>query len=137
MNWKQNKTIFNHIIEKDYTIIKDTETNNILYIKWNNFEMKCKYFLVFSVDSDKNIFWSSDNPYVDQKTKYLTNHIKMNMGLTQYKKFDFNIINGIKKQIQLNTHTVYEDEKINFVWCITGQYKNYRQFYIITEIIYL
>ena len=56
MNWKQNKTIFSHIINKKYTTKKDINTNDILYINWDQFEMKCKYFLAFTVDETNNIF---------------------------------------------------------------------------------
>ena len=136
MNWKQNKIIFNYISNKNYIIKKDTGTNNILYINWDNFMMKCKYFLAFSVDCNDNIYWSCDNSYIDQKTKYLTNNIKINIEPNQNKKFNHNIINSIKKIIQTNTHVIYENEKINFIWCIIGNYKEYKQFYIITEIIY-
>lgn len=136
MNWKQNKLLFNYISNKNYMIKKDMETNNILYISWDNFEIKCKYFLVFSVDSVDNIYWSSDNPYIDQKTKYLTNYIKINIESNKNKKYDNELINSLKKIIQSNSHVIYENEKIKFIWCLTGNYKEYKQFYIITEIIY-
>ena len=48
MNWKQNKLIFSHIMDKEYLIKKDVNTNDILYINWDQFEMKCKYFLAFT-----------------------------------------------------------------------------------------
>lgn len=134
MDWKQNKIIFNHIINQYYIIKKDIETTNILFIKWNQFEMKCKYFLAFSVDDDNKINWSCDNPYIDQKTKYLSFNVKNNMG--GCKNFTTDILNDIKKMIQSNFSIVYEDEKINFLWCLKGSYEKYKQFYVITEIIY-
>jgi len=134
MDWKQNKIIFNHIINQDYIIKKDIETTNILFIKWNQFEMKCKYFLAFSVDGDNKINWSCDNPYIDQKTKYLSFNVKNN--LSGHKSFTTNMLNDIKKMIQSNFSIVYEEEKIYFLWCLIGAYKKYKQFYVITEIIY-
>jgi hypothetical protein len=135
MNWTQNKIIFNYIINQNYLIKKDVESNNILFIKWNQFEMKCKYFLIFSIDEQNNIIWSDDNPYIDQKTKYLSFIIKSN--IPDKKKFNVNLLNGIKKIIQSNLSINYEEEKINFIWCLIGTYKNYKQFYMITEIVYL
>lgn len=133
MNWKQNKIFFNYISKKNYFIKKDNETNNILFIKYDNFEIKCKYFLAFIVDQNNNIHWSCDNPYIDQKTKLLSNFIKKNINNN---KFDNNIINYFKKIIHDDSYIIYDNEKINFIWCITGNYKKYKQFYIITEIIY-
>jgi len=135
MNWKQNKILFNYIINKKYFIEKDRETNNILFIKWKNNEMKCKYFLALTVDINNNILWSCDNPFIDQKTKYLSLNIKINLE-NQTTKFNIDFLNNIKKIIQSNTFVNYEEEKIFFIWCIIGNYKNYKQFYIITEIIY-
>lgn len=135
MSWKQNKTIFNYIMNKKYSIKKDIETNNILYIIWDNFEMKCRYFLIFSVDSNNNILWPSDNSFIDQKTKYFSNYFKLL--LDSEKKFSDTLMKNLKKIIQNNSNIFFEEEKINFLWCITGNHKEYKQFYIITEIIYL
>lgn len=135
MNWKQSKTIFNYIINQDYLIKKDIETNNILFIKWKQYEMKCKYFLVFSVDDKANIIWSSDNPYIDQKTKYLSEIIKKN--LDNKNNFNIDLLNALKKIIQSNLYVNYNEEQIYFLWCLIGSFKNLKQFYIITEIIYM
>ena len=135
MNWKQNKIIFNHIIDKEYLINKDTNTNDILYINWEQFEMKCKYFLAFTVDKDNNILWSCDNPFIDQKTKYFSQNIKSNLEKKKY--FTSEILNDLKKLIQNGMNFIYEEDKVNLIWCLIGDYKKYRQFYIITEIIYI
>jgi hypothetical protein len=135
MNWKQNKIIFNHIIKKDYFIKKDNNTNDILYINWNQFEMKCKYFLAFTINNYNNIIWSCDNPYIDQKTKYLSHYIKSNLNSENI--FSNEILNNLKKLIQTNMSFIYEDSKINLLWCLTSDYNKYKQFYIITDIIYL
>ena len=134
MNWKQNKVIFNYIINQNYLIKKDIETTDILFIKWDQFEMKCKYFLAFTVDNKNNIFWSCDNSYIDQKTKYLSFQVKNNIG--EKNLFSVETLNEIKKIIQSDFSVIYEKDQINFAWCLIGSYKNYKQFYVITDIIY-
>jgi len=135
MNWKQNKIFFNHIINKEYLINKDINTNDILYINWEQFEMKCKYFLAFTVDKYDNIIWSCDNYFIDQKTKYFSQNIKNN--LENKIIFTADILNNLKKMIQNGMSFIYEEDKINLIWCLVGDYKKYKQFYIITEIIYI
>ena len=134
MNWKQNKIIFNYIIKHDYLIKKDIETTNTIFIKWDQFEMKCNYFLAFSVGDNNDICWSTDNPFIDQKTRYLSYQIKSSLG--DKKKFSLDVLNNLKKIIQTNITITYENEKVNFIWCLIGSYKKYKQFYIITDIIY-
>ena len=76
----------------------------------------------------------------DQKTKYLSNIIKINFiktNLSEKKKFNIDFLNKIKDIIQSNSFTTYQDEKIKFLWCLIGSYKNFKQFYIITEIVYI
>jgi hypothetical protein len=135
MNWKHNKILFNYIINQKYLIKKDIETNNTLFIKWAQFEMKCKYFLAFSIDNNNEINWSCDNHYIDQKTKYLSYIVKNSSN--EKKNFNVKLLNKIKYIIQSNSFTTYQDEKINFLWCLIGTYKNFKQFYIITEIVCL
>lgn len=135
MNWKQNKIIFSHIIDKDYLIKKDVNTNDILFINWEQFEMKCKYFLAFTVGVSGNIIWSCDNPYIDQKTKYFSQSIKNSLGGKTI--YSSQIMNELKNLILNGMSLVYEENKINLLWCLVGNYKKYKQFYIITEIIYI
>lgn len=135
MNWNHNKILFNYIINQKYLIKKDTKTNNILFIKWNQFEMKCKYFLVFSIDENNKLYWSCDNYYIDQKTKYLSQYLKTFLGENTF--FHFDLLNKIKNLLQSNSFTTYQEDKINFLWCLIGNYKNFKQYYIITEIICL
>ena len=135
MNWKQNKIIFSYIMDKDYLIKKDVNTNDILYINWDQFEMKCKYFLAFTVDLSNNIIWSCDNPYIDQKTKYFSQYIKSSLGAKNI--YSSQIMNELKNIILNGMSLVYEENKINLLWCLVGDYKKYRQFYIITDIIYI
>jgi hypothetical protein len=135
MNWEQNKIIFNYIIDKNYLINKDIDKNDILYINWDNFEMKCKYFLAFTVDKSNNITWSCDNPFIDQKTKYFSLYIKNS--IVENKIFTKEILNELKNLIKNGVSLIFEEDKINFMWCLVGDYKKYKQIYIITEIIYL
>ena len=46
-------------------------------------------------------------------------------------------MNEIKNLILGGMSLVYEENKINLLWCLVGNYKKYRQFYIITDIIYI
>lgn len=135
MNWKQNKNLFSIIINNNYSIQKDYDSHDILYINWEHFSMKCKYFLAFTIDDDKNIIWSCDNPFIDQKTKYLSQCIKSNISTSE--KISNEIMNDLKKLLQNDTSFIFEEHKINAIWCIIGEHKKYKQFYIITEIIYL
>jgi hypothetical protein len=135
MDWKQNKIIFNHIINKEYLIRKDINTNDILYIEWNEFKMKCKYFLAFTVDNLNNIIWSCDNLFIDQKTKYFSQNLKNSLG--DGNVFTHELLNGVKKLIQNGMSIIYDENKINLMWCLIGEYKKYKQIYIITEIIYI
>ena len=135
MNWKQSKILFNFITNQKYLIKKDIQKNNILFIKWNQSSMKCKYFYAFTIDDKYNIYWSCDNLFVDQKTKYLSFIIKKM--LNEKKTFNTNLLNKIKNIIQSDFFTTFQDEKIYFLWCLISNYKNQQHFYIITEIIFI
>lgn len=140
MDWKQNKTLFNHIIKYNYIIRKDSENNNILYINYNNRELKCKYLFLFTVNNDNKILWSCDNPYIDQKTKYISYNLKD----TIYKQdknikinfFNDELINILKLILKNHNQILFQEEKIILLWYLVDNMKNYKQFYIITEIIY-
>ena len=140
MNYKENKIIFNYILEHKYSIIKDNESNNILYIKYGNKEIKCKYLLLFTQQNNSSIIWSCDNPYIDQKTKNIIMIIK-NLIM---KKFTFNNVINTNEYYQILKYIlnelkfiVFQEEKINFLWILKGIIKNYNHFYIINEIISL
>ena len=132
MNWKDNKIIFNLIINKNYLIEKDIITNDILFIKWDQFEMKCKYFLLFTINNNDDILWSSDNPYIDQKTRFLSKNIKTYLNKNKY---SIELLNNLKNLIKINYIINYEEETINLLWCLIRNYKkNYIKFYIIKKI---
>ena len=139
MNYKNCKNLFNYILEQNYIINKDSKNNDILYINHGNKDMKCKYLLLFSVDNNNNIIWSCDNPYVDQKTKYIISLIKKDI-LEKYKikkiLFDKDIEEKLKFLLKNNMKLIYNEEIINFMWIIKEKVKNYKNFYIINEIIF-
>jgi len=139
MNYKNCKNLFNYILEQNYIINKDSKNNDILYINYGNKDMKCKYLLLFSVDNNNNIIWSCDNPYVDQKTKYIISLIKKDI-LEKYKikkiLFDKDIEEKLKFLLKNNIKLIYDEEIINFMWIIKEKLKNYKNFYIINEIIF-
>lgn len=139
MNWTQNKKFFNYIIKNKYSIRKDTNTNNILYISWKKLNIKCKYFLLFVVNENEEILWSCDNIFIDNKTQYLSDYVKTSVienGINE-KKFNEKILNLIKKKFESNTNIEYLNEKINLMWVITERLNNCKFYYVITEIIYL
>ena len=134
MTWNQNKILFNYIVNQDYKILKNSNITNIIIIKWEQFEIKCKYFMVFTIDEKNDIYWACDNLLVDQKTKYLSFNVKNK--IDDKKKYSTSTLNNLKNFIQSNFSIIYEDEKIDFIWCLFSNYnKKYIQFYIITEII--
>ena len=136
MNYNQNKILFNYILDKTYIIKKDNSSNNILYITFDNNEIKCKYLLLFIL-KDNKILWSFENNYIDPKTKKISLLIKDIIN-KKFKIIDNNKINEFLKYLlkEIN-YIIYENEKINFLWSIKGNIKNYKQIYIITEILYL
>jgi len=83
------KKLFNYILNNDHEIILDSDTNDILYIKHNNGEIKCKYILIFSTIENENnnnknknnknkmkLLWSYNNKYIDAQTKNISLLIK-------------------------------------------------------------
>lgn len=135
MEWKQYNTIFKYILKHKYLINKDDNNYDILFINFNNFELKCKYFFLFTIDEKKNIIWSCDNIYNDQKTKFLSNYLKIK--LENNNLYNDDIMINLKKIIQKDKYILYENEIINLIWCIIDNNKKYKKFYIITDIIYL
>jgi len=135
MEWKQYNTIFKYILKHKYFINKDDYNNDILFINLNNFELKCKYFFLFTIDEKNNIIWSCDNLYNDQKTKFLSNYLKIK--LENKNLYNDDIMINLKKIIQKDKYILYENEIINLIWCIIDNNKKYKKFYIITDIIYL
>ncbi len=138
-NYNNSKKFFNYIMDFNYNIIKDQFTNDIMIIKYDNKELKCKYLQIFTSYDDK-ILWSDSNPYIDQKTQFVSYTIKKY--LENSDKFDYNKINNndIKKIINLiiksDLKIKYYNEEINLLCVVTENINEYKQFYLITELIY-
>lgn len=130
-NWIQNKVIFNFITNSNYSIQRDIATNDTMSIYWNNFEIQCKYFLLLTKHDDGQIVWAYENPFVDQKTKFLSKSLGSPM---QNLHTTVQMLNYLKNKFRNNEKIIYNDEEIDLLWCIVGTHKNYRQFYIVTEI---
>ena len=136
--WFTNKTFFKYLIKQNYKIIKDIKTNDVLDIIWDKYDIKCKYFLAFTVDENNNIIWSDSNPFIDQKTRYLSQIIKKNIIVDKIDStiYSDKIMDKIKIIIKLETQIKLEEEQINFLWCLVGKFGKYKQYYIITDIIH-
>ena len=137
------KSFFNYIINKKYEIIKDPNSNEIMKIIYDNNEIKCKYILIFSTEisnKNNNIIWSSNNQYIDQKTREISLFVKNTLELK--KKYDWDnitkkeILNIINIIIKENLKINYADEYIYPMWIITGNIGNFIQYYMITDIVY-
>lgn len=128
MTLNKYKTLFNYILNRKYVIKKDIESNDILYINFDKFEIKCKYFLIFTL-INKNILWTCDNIFIDQKTQFLSKLIKERFSNKK------NINKQLKDFFKLNISIEYDNKNINFIWCITGNNNKFINYYIITEII--
>ena len=137
------KTFFNYILDKEYLILKDPNSTELMKITYANNEVKCKYILLFSIENNDQInkvLWSYDNPYIDQKTKIISLLVKNAIELKKKYNWDnftqkelLNIINIIiKENLKIN----YEGDIINPLWIITGNIKNITQYYMIIDIIY-
>jgi hypothetical protein len=148
-NYDNNKTLFNYILSNKYEIIKDPNSNEIMKIISNNNEIKCKYNLLFTIEyshkddkQNNKLIWSYSNPYIDQKTKLISIFIKNALD-NQYKNYwnwdnfsEKNVIELINIIIKQNLKIYYDGEFIDPIWIIKGDYSNYSQYYMITDIIY-
>ena len=130
------KTFFNYILDKEYLILKDPNSTEIMKITYVNNEVKCKYILLFSIENNEHtnkLIWSYDNPYIDQKTKIISLFVKNAIELEKKYNWDnftqkelLNIINIIiKENLKIN----YEGDIISPIWIITGNIKNITQYY--------
>jgi hypothetical protein len=144
-NYKNIKIFFEYLITNNYKIQKDDNTNDILKIYYNNNEIKCKYILLFTEFKNTNnntntLLWSFENPYIDQKTQWISKYLKYKLDLN--KKINTN--NPDKKEISLivsyiirdQINIVFDDEVIKPLWIITDNSDSYKHYYMITDIIY-
>ena len=148
-NYDNNKTLFNYILSNKYEIIKDPNSNEIMKIIYNNNEIKCTYNLLFTIEhinkNDKKynkLSWSYSNPYIDQKTKLISIFIKNALDEQYKNNWDWdnftekNLIEIINIIIKQNLKIYYDGEFIDPIWIIKGDFSNYSQYYMITDIIY-
>jgi hypothetical protein len=143
MNYDNIKSLFNYILKHKYQIKKDNQYNDIMYIDYETGVIKCKYLLLFTLDKENKIFWSCNNPFIDQKTRKISlliknyllkqTNIPNNVFTDKINKFLYILL---KKKDELNNIN-FENEKIDLLWMITGKIKEGKQIYIITEIIYM
>jgi hypothetical protein len=142
MNYESKKTLFKYILKKDYEIKKYDKCNNILFINFDTFKIKCKYFLLFNIIENK-LFWAWENPYCSLDVS------KICYEIYQKNNEEFKNINKLKNEEfktkikELVKNTIKNFEKVelknkiyNLQWIIEDKKKNYSSFYAITEIIY-
>ena len=164
LDLNSTKKLFNYILDNDYEIILDKNHNDIMYIKHNNGEIKCKYVLIFSTINEKNnkIIWSYDNQYIDRKTREISKILKkeineentvsdasLTLGLpSDYRQSlrssrnrenlnEKSLIKIINKIISSDIIIKFEEEEIIPLWIIRNKDKISIQYYMIIDIIYL
>ena len=133
------KKLFNYILNNNYEVILDKDYNNILYIKYDNGEMKCKYILIFSTILEKNnkILWSYENEYIDAKTRIISKLLKKEIKEEKVTFSNSSLIKMINKIILTNIIIKYEEEEIIPLWVIRKKDKSSIQYLMIVDIIYL
>lgn len=133
------KKLFKYILDNEHEIILDKNYNNIMYIKHNNGEIKCKYVLIFSTINEENnkIVWSYENEYIDRKTREISKILKEEIKEEKTKLNDKSLIKMINKIISSNIIIKYEEEEIIPLWIIRNKDKISIQYYMIIDIIYL
>jgi hypothetical protein len=145
MNYSSKKSLFKYIQSKKYQIKKHNEFNNILFINFDTFKIKCKYFLLFSVinNNGNKLLWSCENPYCNIESFELCNKIygKYNKYLKDIEflnKDELKLkISEIIKMIIKNFENIQlKNKTYNLLWIIEDRKNNYSSFYVITEIIY-
>jgi pantothenate synthetase len=139
IDYNSIKKLFNYILDNEYEIILDKNYNNIMYIKHNNGEIKCKYVLIFSTINEENnkILWSYENEYIDRKTREISKILKEKIKEEKTKLNDKFLIKMINKIISSNIIIKYEEEEIIPLWIIRNKDKISIQYYMIIDIIYL
>ncbi len=133
------KKLFKYIMKFDYKIIKDPDYYDIITIKYDNKELKCKYMILFTLDDEK-VLWSDENIYNDKKTRDLVGWLR-NRILESDKNFNFDVVdeNSLKSivgEIISLDNEIKKIHNLNTLCVLTENYKKYKQFYLITELIY-
>jgi hypothetical protein len=131
-----NNNLFKHLIKINYKINKDKNNNNILYIIYDNNEIKCYYILLFIRDNNNNILWSDMNPYIDQYTNNIVKLIRNNININDIKINDKKLYNILTKIKNIKYNKIKEFNNITCEWILSNNYNNYIEYYMITNIIY-
>jgi hypothetical protein len=157
INYKKNKMIFSELVGEKYKIKKDSYDKNLLTIKSDNKEIKCKYLLFLTEKIinkptkqndllvDSLIIWSDSNPYIDQHTRNTSKIIRKTM--IKDKKYLLTNNNQLilKKDLQDLINSLIKNQynfldksgkSINCNWVLTSNYDNINEYYMITDIIY-
>lgn len=133
------KKLFKYIMKFDYKIIKDSDHYDMITIKYDNKELKCKYMILFTI-KDEKILWSDENIYNDKKTRDLVGWLR-NRILESDKNFNFDIVNDSSLKLIVGEIIKLDDEikkihNLNTFCILTENFKKYKLFYLITELIY-
>jgi hypothetical protein len=130
--------LFKYIFNKKYEIIRDINNNDTIKIIYENNELKCKYLLLFS-EEDNNIIWPFTNNFIDQKTRFISELIKNKIELI-YPNITFENTKNIKKIINyiISKEFIikYDELEIKPIWVVFDTQKDFKHYYMITEIIY-
>jgi hypothetical protein len=142
MDYESKKLLFKYILKKNYEIKKHNKFNNLLFINFKTFKVKCKYFLLFNTINDK-LFWAWENYYCSIDTRKLSHKIykqsiKEFKDINTLNKEDFKILIKylVKKIIKKFDKVELKNKTYNLLWIIEDKKKQYSSFYGITEIIY-
>ena len=128
--------IFKYLLNIKHDIIKDIHNNDIIYINYNDSQIKCNYLLLF-IKSNNTLLWSSDNLYADKYTQKIVGLIKKNIISDSYKNIYtndeiFNIVKNIKNYKYNNDNDL---KNITCEWIIINNLSNHSEYYMITNII--
>lgn len=149
--------IFSELIGEKYKIKKDLHDKNILTIRSNDKDIKCKYLLFLTEkilkksNSDKFILpnsliiWSDSNPYIDQYTREISEIMRNT--LEKYKKYLLSQNNQLilKSDLQDLVNSLIKNQynfldklgkSINCNWVLINNHDNINEYYMITDIIY-
>lgn len=133
------KNLFKYVMKFKYKIIKDINSYDILTIKYDNKEIKCKYLILFTIHDD-TVLWASDNIYNDKNNRKIVSWIK-NSITENNDKINLEVITTndlkllVKNIINLNNELLI-NYNTNALCVITENIKEYKQFYLITELLY-
>ena len=129
--------IFKYLLNIEHNIVKDIYNDDIIYINYNDNQIKCNYLLLFIKFKNNSLLWSSDNIYTDKYTKKIISLIKKNIIIDSHNNiYTDNEIYNIIKNIQKYKYKYDEDLKnITCEWIIINDLKNYSEYYMITNII--